>query len=411
MRAWLAVRIALRALRLNPLRSGLTMLGVVIGVASVITMIAVGSGAREQIAERVRSIGANLLSVRPGAQSQGGVRFGAGTRHTLIEADAEAIAAEVANVVVAAPVINDSSTLVWGNRNWQAAVIGTTPDYLVAREWPVRSGRAFSYEEVRSASKVAVIGTRIVAELFGGADPLGQSIRVNGVPIEVVGIAAEKGDTPSGASQDNLVFTPISTAKQRLIGGPHEVNRNAVKYIMVKTRTPETMRSVERAITSLLRQRHRIKRGEEADFTLKDLSAMHSLHAETKRSMGWLLLAVASVSLLVGGISIMNILLVSVTERTREVGLRLAVGARRRDIRNQFLVEAVTMTSLGGLLGVVLGVGASAAIAGLAGWPILITPGAILLALGFSALVGLIFGLTPALKAAQLDPVQALRFE
>jgi putative ABC transport system permease protein len=314
-------------------------------------------------------------------------------------------------VAVAAPVVNGRAGLVRGNRNWRAAVIGTTPDYLLAREWPVAAGRNFTVAEVESAAKVAVIGTEIVAELFGAADPLGETVRVNSVPLTVVGVAAEKGPVPSGASQDGLVFVPISTAKQRLLGGPHEANREAVSYIIVKATETEAVAAVGHQISRLLRQRHRLRDGAPDDFTVRDLVAMHAVHEETKRAMGWLLFAVASVSLVVGGISIMNTLLVSVSERTREIGLRMALGARRRDVRNQFLIEALTMTLAGGAVGIVIGVAASAAMAALAGWPVLITPGAIVLAVGFAAAVGVFFGFYPARKASRLDPIAALRFE
>jgi putative ABC transport system permease protein len=406
-----SIRIAIRALRANGLRSLLTMLGIIIGVASVITMVAVGEGAHTRVAEQIRTLGSNLLMVVPGAAREGGARLGLGSRHTLTEADAAAIRQEIPIVDVASPAVRDMAQVVHGNRNWSTNVTGTGPDYFIAREWPVALGQTFTRKDVRAAAKVAVIGASVAKALFEEADPLGRLIRIADVPITVVGVLARKGPSGTGRDQDDVIFVPISTAKLRLMGGAHEINRAAVAYILVKVANARAVDLAEHQIASLLRQRHRVRSKAEDDFEVRNpAAAMAAQHAAT-RTLTFLLGAVASVSLIVGGISIMNIMLVSVTERTREIGLRLAVGARRRDIRNQFLLEAITLCILGGLLGILLGVGAAVAVAEMAGWPVFIGPEALVLAAGFAAAVGVFFGFYPALKASRLDPIEALRSE
>ncbi len=406
-----SIRIAIRALHTNGLRSLLTMLGIIIGVASVITMVAVGQGAHTRVAEQIRTLGANLLMVVPGAAREGGARLKLGSRHTLTEADAAAIRQEVPVVDVAAPTVRGAAQVVHGNRNWNTVVYGTEPDYFIAREWPVASGRRFTRRDMNASAKVAVLGASVAKALFGEADPLGRLIRIADVPITVVGVLSRKGASGSGRDQDDVIFVPISTAKLRLIGSAHEINREAVAYILIKVANARAVDMAAHQIASLLRERHRLPTDAEDDFQVRNPAAAMAAQHAAARTLTFLLTVVASVSLIVGGISIMNIMLVSVTERTREIGLRLAVGARRRDIRNQFLLEAITLCVLGGLLGILLGVGAAVALAEMADWPVFIGPEALLLAAGSAAAVGVFFGFYPALKASRLDPVVALRTE
>jgi putative ABC transport system permease protein len=412
MNAWACVRSAVRALRTNLLRSALTMLGIVIGVAAVIAMVAIGSGAQTQVADQIRALGANLLLVQPGSGKEGAVRLGAGSRHNLTDEDAAAIAAELPGVLAAAPTVAGNAHLVHGNRNWSSLVGGVTPDYLVARDWRIGKGRAFTSDEVDTAAKVVLLGATVVKELFSDEAPLGQLVRIANVPFTVVGVLGEKGQaTESGRDQDDVALLPLTAAKLRVLGAGGQVSRGAVDFIMVKAVSTDAMAPVQRQIGQLLRQRHRLSPEDDADFQVREPAAAMEAQAAAARSLTWFLAAVASVSLLVGGISIMNIMLVSVTERTREIGLRQAVGARRSDIRNQFLVEAIVLCLLGGLIGIVLGVGAAIVIAEVVGWRIFISPLAVLLAFAFAAAVGVFFGSYPANQASRLDPIEALRFE
>jgi putative ABC transport system permease protein len=412
MNAWACVRSAVRALRANLLRSALTMLGIVIGVAAVIAMVAIGSGAQTQVADQIRLLGANLLLVQPGSGKEGAVRLGAGSRHNLTEEDAAAITAEIPGVLAAAPTVAGNAHLVHGNRNWSSLVGGVTPDYLVARDWRIGKGRAFTSDEVDTAAKVVLLGATVVKELFSDEAPLGQLVRIANVPFTVVGVLGEKGQaTESGRDQDDVALLPLTSAKLRVLGAGGQVSRGAVDFIMVKAMSTDAMAPVQRQIGQLLRQRHRLSPEDDADFQVREPAAAMEAQAAAARSLTWFLAAVASVSLLVGGISIMNIMLVSVTERTREIGLRQAVGARRSDIRNQFLVEAIMLCLLGGLIGIVLGVGAAIVIAEVVGWQIFISPLAVLLAFAFAAAVGVFFGSYPANQASRLDPIEALRFE
>jgi putative ABC transport system permease protein len=412
MNAWECVRSAVRALRANLLRSALTMLGIVIGVAAVIAMVAIGSGAQTQVADQIRSLGANLLLVQPGSESEGAVRLGAGSGQSLTEEDAAAIAAEVPGVVAAAPTVAGNAHLVHGNLNWSTLVGGVTPDYLVARDWKVAQGRVLTSEEVESAAKVVLLGTTVTRELFSDEEPLDQIVRIANVPFKVIGVLGEKGQaSASGRDQDDVALLPLTTARLRLLGARSQVSRHAVDFIMVKASSTETMAPVQQQIERLLRQRHRLPPNADDDFQVREPAAAMEAQAAAARSLTWFLAAVASVSLVVGGISIMNIMLVSVTERTREIGLRQAVGARPRDIRNQFLIEALVLCLLGGITGIGIGIGAAIALAEVVGWPIFVSPLAIVVAFGFAGAVGVFFGFYPALKASRLDPIEALRFE
>jgi len=403
-------RIAFRALFVNTLRSALTMLGIIIGVAAVIAMIAVGAGAKARIAAQIRSIGSNVLIILSGSTTSGGIRLGLGTLPTLTEDDAKAVASEVPFVELAAPSMRGTAQVVYGNRNWSTLIQGTTPEYLDIREWPLERGQPLTLQDVDGATKVALLGQTVVENLFGDMDPLGQIIRIQKVPFTVIGVLARKGQSAWGQDQDDIVIIPLSTAKTKVLG-VSQANARAVGSIMVKVWAPEGIPEAIAQIRGLLRQRHRLLPDQEDDFTIRNLSEVFAAQEESARTMAFLLGAIASVSLLVGGIGIMNIMLVSVTERTREIGIRMAVGAKSRDILAQFLVEAVTLSSLGGVTGIALGVGGAKLLALFAQWATLISPGAIVLAFLFSAGVGIFFGYYPARKASRLDPIEALRYE
>ncbi len=410
MKIWASVRMALGALRAHALRTALTMLGIIIGVGAVIAMISVGAGAQQRIAEQIRSLGSNSIVVLSGASTSGGIRWGLGSQVTLTEEDARAIALEVPAVEVAAPSVRGAAQTVFGNTNWSTVIQGVTPDYLVAREWPVASGKMFAPEDVDAAAKVAVLGETVSKNLFGETDPVGQTIRVKKVPFTVVGLLEPKGQSSWGQDQDDLILIPISTAKKKVLGASQS-NPRAVGAISVRVKEADLMEEADGQIRDLLRQRHRLQPGQEDDFNVRVLSEMFAAQEESARVMTMLLAAIASVSLLVGGIGIMNIMLVSVTERTREIGLRMAVGARSRDILAQFLVEAVTLAIAGGVAGIAIGLIAAQAIASLASWNTDVPPEAIGLAFVFSAAVGIFFGFYPARKASRLDPIEALRYE
>jgi putative ABC transport system permease protein len=411
MTFWESLRIAVRALHAHKLRSLLTMLGIIIGVAAVITMLAIGRGAQVQVEEQIRTLGSNLLMVLPGAAREKGVRLAAGTRHTLTERDAEAIERYLPAVAVASPSVRGSAQIVNGNRNWNTVINGTNANYFIARDWPIGRGRVFSEQETASAAKVALLGETVVNYLFEDADPVGQTVRIANVPFTVVGVLASKGQSGTGRNQDNIVFVPISTAKLRLTGSAHQVSREAVAYILVKVKDAAAMARTEKRIKVLLRQSHRIPSGREDDFRVTNPAAAMAAREQATRTLTLLLASVASISLVVGGISIMNTMLVSVTERTREIGLRMALGARRRDVRIQFLLEAVCLCLVGGLFGVLIGLGTAVAVAKIAGWPVLIGPETIILSVVFAAAVGVFFGFYPAHKAARRDPIEARRSE
>ena len=401
---------ALRAVRANPLRSVLTMLGIIIGVGAVIVMLAIGEGAHAKVAEQIRSLGSNLIFVRAGSTQDGGVNGGAGSGSDLTAADAAAIAAAIPSVIVSAPSLAGTGQIVRGNLNWNTLIAGITPAYLVARDWRVADGRPLTEADEIGAKKVVLLGTTVAKRLFDAEDPVGQSVRIQSVPFRVVGVLSEKG-VGTGRDQDDVVLVPFSTAMMRVTGSRSEVRRDAVDFILVKAASDDAVPTVTASIRSLLRQRHATRPGVPDPFEITEPAAMMEAQAAATRSLSLLLLVVASVSVVVGGISIMNIMLVSVTERTREIGLRQALGARPSEVRNQFLVEAVILCLIGGLLGTAGGLGVTAAIAVGAEWPMMITPESILLALGFSAGTGLFFGYYPARRAAALSPLEALRFE
>src|SRR5262245_27597733 len=407
---WLAsMRIALRALRVNKLRSTLTMLGIIIGVAAVITMIAVGAGAQARVEEQIKSLGSNLILLLPGSVTSGGARMGSGSRNTLTEDDAYAIQRDVANVQ-AAPQLRGTGQVVAVNTNWSTVFYGITPEYFEVRNWVIAAGKGFEPADLTGSAKVALLGETVVRNLFGDVDPIGQVIRIRKVPFVVIGTLERKGQSLMGQDQDDVVLMPISTARNRVLGGG-TARQRVVGSIFLKVREGADMAEAEAQIRTLLRQRHRVQQGQEDDFTLRNLSEVLGAQEASSRIMTLLLAAVASVSLLVGGIGIMNIMLVSVTERTREIGLRMAVGARSRDILAQFLVEAVTLPLIGGLLGIVVGVAGSAGIAHLAEWRVELRPDSVVLAVGFAAAVGVFFGFYPARKASRLVPIEALRYE
>jgi len=402
--------IALQALRVNKLRSVLTMLGIVIGVAAVIAMIAIGGGAQQRVQEQIASLGSNLLIVIPGSVIQSGARLGLGNAQTLTESDYKAIQMEIPEVQVAAPVTRGNAQVVYGNTNWATSINGVYNDYFEAREWNLTEGRFFDQGEISRFGKVAIIGKTVASQLFGEDTPIGEVVRIRGIPFEIIGVADGKGQSGMGQDQDDVIFVPLTTGRNRLFGEPRgRIAR--VGTILVKANNGADTKYVEDRVTDLLRQRHRIRPTMENDFQVRNLSEILKTQEAASRVMSMLLAAVASVSLLVGGIGIMNIMLVSVTERTREIGLRLAVGARSKDIMTQFLVEAMTLSTIGGGIGVLLGVGISLLVAWLASWNISLSFLSIVLAVGFSATIGIFFGYYPAKTAAQMQPIAALRYE
>jgi len=405
-----SMRIAYTALRTNKVRTALTMLGVIIGVAAVIATVAVGTGATERIQAQIASLGSNLIIVIPGSLTTSGIRLGTGNALTLTEDDARAIAAQCPAVSVVAPLVRQGQQVVGGGNNWATSVMGITPEYLIVRDLAVARGNAFTAKDVESANKVALLGKTVSDNLFPGGDPVGQTIRIHNVPLIVTGLLEPKGQSPSGQDQDDVILIPISTAKKRVLG-VSQAGPGSVGTIMVQSTGPSTIGAAQDQVKSLLRQRHHLQRGQEDDFTIRNLEEVFAAQETSARVMAVLLAVIASVSLVVGGIGIMNIMLVSVTERTHEIGLRQAVGATTGDILLQFLVEAVAISLLGGVAGIGVGVLASALISHFAQWSTVVSPGAMLLAFAFSGLVGVFFGYYPARKAAYLDPIDALRYE
>jgi putative ABC transport system permease protein len=405
-----SIPMAVSALQTNKLRTGLTALGVIIGVAAVVTMMAIGAGAQSRVAEQIRSLGANLIIVLSGSITSGGVRLGSGSQLTITEEDARTIQSEVSSVQVAAPTMRGGAQVIFGDANWSTSLQGVTPEFFQAREWDVTAGRLLTPEDVDGAAKVAVIGQTVVEHLFSGSDPIGQTIRVKKVPFTVIGVLARKGQSTQGDDQDDTLIIPLSTAKQKVLG-VSQANARAVNSILIKVGETGRMKEAQGQIHDLLRQRHHLQPNADDDFALRNLSEILASQEATSHVLSLLLASVAAVSLVVGGIGIMNIMFVSVTERTREIGVRRAVGAHRRDILNQFLVEAVIVSLAGGLIGVAVGVAGSYVIGYVFQWSILVSVTSILPAFLVSGAIGVFFGYYPARKASRLKPIEALRYE
>jgi putative ABC transport system permease protein len=403
-----SLQIALRALVVNKMRSGLTMLGIIIGVGAVIAMIAVGSGAKQRIEEQIASMGSNLLMIESGSSTSGGSRMGAGTTATLTVGDAKAIETEIPGVKYVAPSLRGVAQVVYGNQNWSTGITGTSPEMIEIRGWSLSSGRPFTEQELDGAVKVCVLGKTVADNLFGGIDPVGQIVRIKKIPFTVVGALTPKGQTTWGQDQDDLIFVPLTTAQRQLFG---QAFPGMVRNIAVQAWGPDEVKQVETQINELLRQRHHIQPNQEDDFSVRDLTEMMSSREASANVMSLLLGSIASISLIVGGIGIMNIMLVSVTERTREIGIRIAVGAKARDILLQFLIESLILSLMGGILGIGLGMVGTIILSSFTQWPILFSTTAILLAFLFSGSVGVFFGFYPARKASLLNPIDALRYE
>ncbi|MFB3916194.1 MAG: ABC transporter permease [Terriglobales bacterium] len=399
------IRIALRALARNKMRSMLTMLGIVIGVAAVIATVGVGQGAQKKVQEQISAMGTNLLFVSSGTVNRGGLHMGAGATKTLVYDDMKAIQQQIPTVAVAAPGSGTSTQVVWENQNWYTRITGTEPQYFDIRSWPFVAGSSFTQEDVNRAANLAVIGETVRANLFGTTNPIGQTIRIGNLPFEVVGVLAPKGQSGMGQDQDDTVIVPITTLQKKITG------QNWLQFIMVSATSQPASYLAQQQITSLLRDRHRIRPGQEDDFSVRNLADIAQLADQQAQVMTMLLASIAGVSLIVGGIGIMNIMLVSVTERTREIGIRMAIGATENDVLRQFLSESVVLSVIGGAIGILFGAGSSLAITKVLHWAVSVSPAAILAAVVFSMTVGIFFGYYPARKAARLDPIEALRFE
>jgi putative ABC transport system permease protein len=409
MTVWITLRIALRALSRNRLRSFLTTLGVIIGVAAVITMTAIGEGAKARIQAAFASMGTNMLVISPGSTSLGGVRGGSGTMPSLTWDDLNAIKRDVPSVRTAAAVLRSSASIVSETNNWSTSIQGTSPEYFDVRGWPMSSGSAITQSDVDSGAKVIVLGQTVVDQLFGpNADAVGQVVRIRQVPFNVVGVAAKKGQSPMGQDYDDTAFVPQSTFAQKIQGG---LGKYLQGTIFVSAKSDQDTARAQNEIEQLLRERHQLRQNEDDDFQIRNLAEIASAQEEGTKTMTTLLASVAAVSLLVGGIGIMNIMLVSVTERTREIGVRMALGAKPRHVLAQFLIEALVLSIAGGIIGIGLGVGLAILLGKRFDWPVLFQPQVILVAAGFSGLVGIVFGLYPARKASELDPIDALRHE
>ncbi len=407
MTLFMIIRVAFRALVRNKMRAALTMLGIIIGVSAVIAMVSIGQGASASVQAQIESIGTNLLFVSAGAQNVGGVRSGTGDTgtNTLTVEDLQAIKREVPSVSMVTPNVNARSQLVAGNMNWNTSVTGVSEEYPEIRKWPVASGSFFSDSDVRSAARVIVIGQTLADNLYPGADPIGQDIRVLNLPFRIVGVMQRKGQDPQGRDQDDVAFAPYTTVQKKILG------RDRVQIAFVSAISQDATYTAQSQISDLLRQRHKLTANEPDDFTVRNMTDVAEAANETSKTMTILLACIAGVSLLVGGIGIMNIMLVSVTERTREIGIRMAIGARSSAVRSQFLIESIVLSLTGGTVGIILGIVVSLVIPAMLGWPTLVSMMAIIGSVVFSAAVGIFFGYYPARKAAALDPIEALRYE
>jgi putative ABC transport system permease protein len=407
MNLLMIIRVAFRALVRNKMRAALTMLGIIIGVAAVIAMVSIGQGASASVQAQIESIGTNLLFVSAGAQNVGGVRSGTGDSgtNTLTVEDLDAIKREVPSVSMVTPAVNARSQLVAGNMNWNTSVQGVSEQYPDIRKWTVQSGAFFTDADVRTAARVIVIGASIGDNLFPGTDPVGQTVRVANLPFRVVGVMARKGQDQQGRDQDDIAFAPYTTVQKKVLGSPR------VQIAYVSAISQDATYTAQSQIGDLLRQRHKLTSNEPDDFTVRNMTDVAEAANETSKTMTILLACIAGVSLLVGGIGIMNIMLVSVTERTREIGIRMAIGARSSAVRSQFLIESIVLSLTGGTVGILLGIGLSLAIPAMLGWPTLVSMMAIVGSVLFSVAVGIFFGYYPARKAAALDPIEALRYE
>jgi putative ABC transport system permease protein len=405
MRTFTLLRVSLKALRRNMMRTALTMLGVIIGVSAVICTIAIGEGASAKIRDAIASIGANVVWVEAGGVNRGGVRTGSGGTKSLTLADMQAIKDQIPLITHASPMVDTRTQLVYGNQNWSSTVRGVSPDYLAVKAWPIVKGGMFDDQDVERAAPVCVLGQTIVEQLFADQEPLGETVRVMGEPCRIVGVLGVKGQSATGQDQDDTFFMPYTTVMKKIKG------QYWLDDIMMSAASAEAIPAAEEQIGELLRRRHRIREGMPEDFNLRHPTEIAEAVAASAQTMEVLLAAVASVSLLVGGVGIMNIMLVSVTERTREIGLRLAVGARGRDVLRQFLLEAVILSLLGGLIGIGLGMGGTRTISSVFAWPTRVSSNAVAMAVAFAAAIGIFFGYYPARRAAQLDPIEALRHE
>jgi putative ABC transport system permease protein len=400
------LKIAMRALARNKMRSVLTMLGIIIGVGAVIAMVGIGQGADQTVPQQIAAMGSNMLFVSSGSTNRGGLRMGWGNTKTLVMDDVAAILKECPAVAAAAPGTGTSAQVVFGNDNWGTRITGTTPDYFEIRNWPFQSGSSFSQEDVRMAANVAVLGDTVRKNLFGTSDPVGQTIRIKNLPFVVVGVLTAKGQSAAmGDDQDDVIIAPLTTVQKKMTG------ETWLRFIMVSAKSRQASYAAQQQMEVLLRDRHRIRQGQDDDFFVRNLADMADLAAEASKVMTALLASIASVSLLVGGIGIMNIMLVSVTERTREIGIRMAIGATESDVQRQFLIEAVVLSLIGGAIGILFGIGSSFVISSTVGWPVLVSVSAIITAAVFATAIGVFFGFYPAQKAARLDPIEALRYE
>jgi putative ABC transport system permease protein len=405
MRQSTLIKVATQSILKNKMRTLLTMLGIVIGVAAVIVMVAIGQGAQSSIQEQIGKLGTNMIVVLPGSSSQGGVNQGAGTFNRLTIEDAEKLRRESTLLSAVSPIVFSRAQAISSNGNWRTMINGVSTEYITIRDWTLVSGVFFTESDIRSMRKVAVLGATVADNLFPGGDPVGQQIQLRNVPVTVVGVLSRKGQAAAGTDQDDIILVPYTTAQNRLSGW------SRIGQILASTSSPADIPPAQEEIRAIMRESHRLGDFDEDDFTIRNQNELAEAASGTTKVMSWLLAAIASISLVVGGIGIMNIMLVSVTERTREIGIRMAIGARGSDVLTQFLVESVAISVIGGLIGVILGFAGAAVLGKVTGWSTVIPPEAVVIAVGFSAAVGVFFGFYPARQAASLDPIQALRYE